>query len=358
MLLFHHPVSAAASFPSLPETCSTYKNPPSPYHPISSSFLPPWLTPLLQNSVAKPCRAASSATNRPPIWSGTYPVHNEDPQLTFNLLGILVVARQIHSKGYQCPFVKCSFTGLPAALYLHLIGHITITAQPLPISHSPSDSAESSTFGCSTPSQGNYRVGLATPFSQLPGEPPSKKRRIEPPSSPTPDTTSSNPKTIPMERELKLQENQRHSDLRYCDLIDMANYKSVFRKAMRKAVNKSILCFSCCGCMTFHHPVERHCDSEALQDIWIGIPYLIFCIPALQRVVFGLLGKHNYHTVVQNIDSFVLWLFKASPLMALPTRATPNLFDLLIAFASSVPELTEIDWVDTLAEANKRMADL
>ncbi|KAG2336099.1 hypothetical protein BDR05DRAFT_1006169 [Suillus weaverae] len=308
-------------------------------------------------------------------------VHNEDPQLTFNLLGILVVARQIHSKGYQCPFVKCSFTGLPAALYLHLIGHITITTQLLPISHSPSDSAESSTFGCSTPSQANYRVGLNTPFSQLPGEPPSKKRRMEPPSSPTPDTTSSNLKTIPMERELKLQRineymddsmgccplhgisssltfiNQ-HSDLRHCDLIDMANYKGVFRKAMRKAVNTSILCFSCCGSMTFYHPVERHCDSEALQDIWIGIPYLIFCIPALQRVVFGLLGKHNYLAVVENVDSFVLWLFKASPLMALPTRATPNVFDLLIAFASSLPEFTEIDWVDALAEANKRMANL
>ncbi|KAG1721946.1 uncharacterized protein EDB91DRAFT_1088298 [Suillus paluster] len=312
-------------------------------------------------------------------------VHNEDPQLTFNLLGIVVIAKQVHSKGYQCPFLKCSFTGLPAALYAHLTGHITLTGQEHqqthPISHSPSISTETSTPACSTPTLSANSTGLVTPISQAFSEPPNKKRRIEPPSSPSPATATTRPDTIPTERAEKLEKisdyiednlgccpfhsisssleivNQ-HSELRHCDLIDTTLYKTVFRKTMRKIVNSNILCFSCCGCKNFHHPVERSCDSEALQDIWIGIPYLIFCVPAIQRIVFGVLGKHNYHQVVHDIESFVLWLFQASPRNSVPTRATPNAFDLLIAFSSCSQEFSNIEWADALAEANERIADL
>ncbi|KAG1720863.1 uncharacterized protein EDB91DRAFT_1088678 [Suillus paluster] len=300
-------------------------------------------------------------------------VHNEDPQLTFNLLGIVVIAKQVHSKGYQCPFLKCSFTGLPAALYAHLTGHITLTGQEHqqthPISHSPSISTETSTPACSTPT-------LSANTSL-----PDKKRRIEPPSSPSPATATTRPDTIPTERAEKLKKSvitskitwaavpftvisssleivNQHSELRHCDLIDTTLYKTVFRKTMRKIVNSNILCFSCCGCKNFHHPVEHSCDSEALQDIWIGIPYLIFCVPAIQRIVFGVLGKHNYHQVVHDIESFVLWLFQASPRNSVPTRATPNAFDLLIAFSSCSQEFSNIEWADALAEANERIADL
>ncbi|KAG1884842.1 uncharacterized protein F5891DRAFT_1202238 [Suillus fuscotomentosus] len=237
-----------------------------------------------------------------------------------------------------------------------------------------------STLASSTPSLLNRVTGLVTPSTHAFDEPPNKKRRTEPPPSPSPITTTSSPGMIPLERAQKLQmisefieDNigccpfhglsssldiiNQHADLRHCDLIDTSKYKAVFRKAMRKSVNNSVLCFSCCGYMGFHHPVERTCDSEALQDIWIGIPYIVFCVPALHRIIFAVLGKHNYRLIIRDIESFVVWLFQPSPRNGIPTRATPNVFDLLIAFASCSNEFAEIEWSDALAEANARIAN-
>lgn len=237
------------------------------------------------------------------------------------------------------------------------------------------------TLASTPPTLVNRGTGFVTPLTQAHRHPVNKKRRIESPPSPSPTTATSSPDTIPLDRAQKLEiiseyiedhlgccpfhsisssleiMNQ-HAQLHHCDLIDMSNYKTAFRKAMRKTVNNSVLCFSCCGYRGFHHPVERSCDDESLQDIWIGIPYIVFCVPALHRIIFGILGKHNYSNIVSDIPSFVNWLFQASPRNSVPTRATPNVFDLLIAFKSSSAEFSEIDWSDALAEANQRMAFL
>lgn len=306
-------------------------------------------------------------------------VHNEDPQLTFNLLGISVVATQVFSKGYACPFLKCPFTGLASDLYLHLTSHITLRAPECPedVPTSPTSFfAGSSTLAGSTPSQGSMGAGLATPFSQLPTEPPNKKRRLEPPPSPTPDTTSSRPHSIPNNRDHKihlitdfirdhmgccplhsissLPAINSHSILRHCDLIDVADYKALFRKVMRAKVNSALLCFSCCGYKSISHPIERSCDSDSLQDIWIGIPFLIFSIPALQRIIFGVLGKSNYHTFIGSMEEFTKWLVKPSPHMDIPTMATPNLFDVIIAFSASYQEFADLNWGQVLDEASRR----
>jgi hypothetical protein len=54
------------------------------------------------------------------------------------------------------------------------------------------------------------------------------------------------------------------------------------------------------------------------------------------------------------MELFIKWLFEPSPLMDLPTRATPNLYDVLIVFSLSYQEFSEIDWLLVLADVNTR----
>jgi hypothetical protein len=70
---------------------------------------------------------------------------------------------------------------------------------------------------------------------------------------------------------------------------------------MHRNINSSILCFSCYGYRGFDHPVECSCDDKSLQDIWIGIPYIIFAVPVLHRIIFEILRKHHYSNIIQNV---------------------------------------------------------
>jgi hypothetical protein len=94
---------------------------------------------------------------------------------------------------------------------------------------------------------------------------------------------------------------------------------------------------------------------DALQDFWFGIPYLVFTIPFVSRVVFYLPGVHNTHEITHSIESFGHWLYTPSERTTAVSRANPKVYDLIIAFFESSSYLTTLDWAVATREAADRV---
>ncbi|KAG1744238.1 hypothetical protein EDB19DRAFT_1906802 [Suillus lakei] len=102
-----------------------------------------------------------------------------------------------------------------------------------------------------------------------------------------------------------------HTDVCTCDLVNTPFYHGHYCKTIHRYINKPVLCSSYRGYKSFEQPIYA-CDNDSLQDFWLGIPYLIFTIPAISEIIFDLLGVQNPHEITQNIESFGTWLYSTS----------------------------------------------
>jgi hypothetical protein len=148
-----------------------------------------------------------------------------------------------------------------------------------------------------------------------------------------------------------------HTDLRTCDLISVPFYRGHYRKTIRKSINKPTSCSSCGGCKRFDHPTWA-CDNDSLQDFWLGIPYLVFTIPAITNIVFNSLGVYNTDDITESIETFGSWLYAPSTNPPIISSAYTQLYDLIHAFFESASQLSTIDWAAALKEANSRLKTL
>jgi hypothetical protein len=143
--------------------------------------------------------------------------------------------------------------------------------------------------------------------------------------------------------------NDAHGTLYLCEYIDNHQYKNVFRRAMRRRVNKAHFCHSCCGPKDIDHDPSSglRCDDDNLQDIWIGIPFIIYSLPALHSALFDALHVSEGE-IMASQDSFAEWLFQPTAHAQTRSMANANLLDVVIAFFKSANTWETIDWKEAL----------